>query len=144
MNFGEVEEILEESKFKKAVAGALLGATLASGAMAQEARVRTRKPAGKIDPRVFEDNCDPPLELKNIEMQFPETDISGEFLIYQMTLRALKDKKEDYLKIQKQYLNKKITREEAAKKLVDNGILKFTQAKGEPYIWDVLKSYLKS
>ena len=42
MNFDEVEKIIEEGKFKKAVAGALLGATLASGAMAQDATLRTR------------------------------------------------------------------------------------------------------
>lgn len=57
-----------------------------------------------------------------------------------MTLLGLKDKKSDYLKIQKQYQNKEITREEAVKKLVDGGILNATRAKGQPSFWDDLKS----
>ena len=140
MNFEEVEEILEEGKFKKAVAGALLGATLASGAMAQEAKVRTRRPAN-VDRGSFEiDDTAPPLDLKDTIMHLPETNKSDTLLLYQMTLSTLGNKKNDYLKIQKQYLNKKITREEAVKKLVDNGILNITRAKGQPYFWDNLKS----
>lgn len=140
MNFGEVEEILEEGKFKKAVAGALLGATLASGAMAQEAKVRTRRPAN-VDRGSFEiKDTDAPLDLKDTIMQMPETNKSDTLLLYQMTLSTLGNKKSAYLKIQKQYLNKKITREEAVKKLVDNGILNATRAKGQPYFWDNLKS----
>lgn len=140
MNFGEIEEILEEGKFKKAVAGALLGATLASGAMAQEAKVRTRRPAN-VDRGSFEiEDTEPPLDLKDTIMHLPETNKSDTLLLYQMTLSTLGNKKNDYLKIQKQYLNKKITREEAVKKLVDNGILNATRAKGQPYFWDNLKS----
>jgi hypothetical protein len=140
MNFSEVEEILEEGKFKKAVAGALLGATLASGAMAQEAKVRTRRPAN-VDRGSFEiKDTEPPLDLKDTIMHLPETNKSDTLLLYQMTLSTLGNKKNDYLKIQKQYLNKKITREEAVKKLVDNDILNITRAKGQPYFWDNLKS----
>lgn len=142
MNFEEVEKILEEGKFKKAVAGALLGATLASGAMAQEAKVRTRRPTNvdrggscyKIE------DTDAPLDLKDTIMHLPETNKSDTLLLYQMTLNTLGNKKSAYLKIQKQYLDKKITREEAVKKLVDNGILNITRAKGQPYFWDNLKS----
>ena len=142
MNFSEVEKILEEGKFKKAVAGALLGATLASGAMAQEAKVRTRRPAN-VDRGgscyKIEDTA-APLDLKDTIMHLPETNKSDTLLLYQMTLSTLGNKKSAYLKIQKQYLNKKITREEAVKKLVDNGILNITRAKGQQYFWDNLKS----
>jgi hypothetical protein len=140
MNFSEVEKILEEGKFKKAVAGALLGATLASGAMAQEAKVRTRRPAN-VDRGSFEiEDTEPSLDLKDTIMHLPETNKSDTLLLYQMTLSTLGNKKSAYLKIQNQYLNKKITREEAVKKLVDNGILNITRAKGQPYFWDNLKS----
>ena len=61
-------------------------------------------------------------------------------MLYQLTLNSLGNKKSAYLKIQKQYLNKKITREEAVKKLVDNNILNITRAKGQPYFWDDLES----
>ena len=142
MNFSEVEKIIEEGKFKKAVAGALLGATLASGAMAQEAKVRTRRPAN-VDRGgscyKIEDTA-APLDLKDTIMHLPETNKSDTLLLYQMTLSTLGNKKSAYLKIQNQYLNKKITREEAVKKLVDNDILNITRAKGQPYFWDNLKS----
>lgn len=142
MNFEEVEKILEEGKFKKAVAGALLGATLASGAMAQEAKVRTRGPARAswYDTNYEVDDTAPPLDLKDTIMHLPETNKSDTLLLYQMTLSTLGNKKSAYLKIQNQYLNKKITREEAIKKLVDNNILNITRAKGQPYFWDNLKS----
>ena len=74
MNFEEVEQIIEEGKFKKAVAGALLGATLASGAMAQDAKVRTRRPSNPNPNRnCFEwiDSDDGPTELKDTIFQFP-------------------------------------------------------------------------
>lgn len=143
MNFDEVEKIIEEGKFKKAVSGALLGATLASGAMAQQAKVRTRRPAN-IDHGIFELKGAEwePTELKDTIMQMPEIYTKEDNrLFYGMTLLGLKDdKKSDYLKIQKQYLNKEITREEAVKKLVDGGILNATRAKGQPSFWDDLKS----
>ena len=140
MNFEEVREIIEEGKFKKAVAGALLGATLASGAMAQEAKVRTRGPC-KADRSlgVYYDNTEP-LDLKDTIIQMPERNKSDTLLLYQLTLNSLGNKKSAYLKIQNQYLNKKITREEAVKKLVDGGILDTTRAKGQPYFWDDLES----
>lgn len=142
MNFGEVEEILEEGKFKKAVAGALLGATLASGAMAQEAKVRTRGPARAswYGTNYEVDDTAPPLDLKDTIMHLPERNKSDTLLLYQMTLSTLGNKKSAYLKIQKQYLNKKITKEEAVKKLVEGGILNSTSAKGQPYFWDDLES----
>ena len=141
MNFEEVEKILEEGKFKKAVAGALLGATLASGAMAQEAKVRTRGPArASWYDTNYEADDTPPLDLKDTIMHLPERNKSDTLLLYQMTLSTLGNKKSAYLKIQKQYLNKKITREEAIKKLVDGGILNATSAKGQPYFWDDLES----
>ena len=141
MNFDKVEKIIEEGKFKKAVAGALLGATLANGAMAQEAKVRTRRPAN-IDNGSFELNDADwePTELKDTIIQMPERNKSDTRPFYQMTLRSLGNKKSAYLKIQNQYLNKKITGEEAVKKLVDKGILNITRAKGQPYFWDDLKS----
>lgn len=140
MNFDEVEKIIEEGKFKKAVAGALLGATLASGAMAQEAKVRTRRPANR-DHAAYTTNYDNKLlDLKDTIIKLPETSEKDTALLYQMTLLGLKDKKSDYLKIQSQYLNKEITREEAVKKLVDGGILNATRAKGQPSFWDDLKS----
>jgi hypothetical protein len=142
MNFEEVEKILEEGKFKKAVAGALLGATLASGAMAQDAKVRTRGPARAswYGTNYEVDDTAPPLDLKDTIMHLPERNKSDTLLLYQMTLSTLGNKKSAYLKIQKQYLNKKITREEAVKKLVDGGILNATSAKGQPYFWDDLES----
>lgn len=140
MNFDEVEKIIEEGKFKKAVAGALLGATLASGAMAQDAKVRTRRPAN-CDHAAYATNYDNKLlDLKDTIIKLPETSEKDTALLYQMTLLGLKDKKSDYLKIQSQYLNKEITREEAVKKLVDGGILNATRAKGQPSFWDDLKS----
>ena len=140
MNFDEVEKIIEEGKFKKALAGALLGTTLASGAMAQEAKARTRRPANR-DHAAYTTNYDNKLlDLKDTIIKLPETSEKDTALLYQMTLLGLKDKKSDYLKIQSQYLNKEITREEAVKKLVDGGILNATRAKGQPSFWDDLKS----
>lgn len=144
MNFDEVEKIIEEGKFKKAVAGALLGATLASGAMAQQAKVRTRRPAN-LDHTTFLDKGGEPTELKDTIFQLPELCSKEDSrLFYSMTVNSLKNKEgnylKDYLKIQKQYQNKKITREMAVKKLVDGGILSVNEAKGQPYYWDDLKS----
>ena len=147
MNFDEVEKIIEEGKFKKAVAGALLGATLASGAMAQDAKVRTRRPANP-NRNNFEwiDNGDgEPTELKDTIFQLPELCSKEDSrLFYSMTVNSLKNKEGNYLKnyleIQKQYQNKKITREMAVKKLVDGGILSDKQAKCQPDYWDDLKS----
>ena len=149
MNFDEVEKIIEEGKFKKAVAGALLGATLASGAMAQDAKVRTRRPSNPNPNRnCFEwiDSDDgEPTELKDTIFQFPELCSKEDSrLFYSMTVNSLKNKEgnylKNYLKIQKQYQNKKITREMAVKKLVDGGILSDKQAKCQPDYWDDLKS----
>ena len=146
MNFDEVEKIIEEGKFKKAVAGALLGATLASGAMAQDAKVRTRRPANP-NRNNFEwiDNGGEPTELKDTIFQLPELCSKEDSrLFYSMTVNSLKNKEGNYLKnyleIQKQYQNKKITRETAVKKLVDGGILSDKQAKCQPDYWDDLKS----
>lgn len=152
MNFDEVEKIIEEGKFKKAVAGALLGATLASGAMIkqdqiQHAKVRTRRPANP-NRNNFEwiDKGDgEPTELKDTIFQLPELCSKEDSrLFYSMTVNSLKNKEgnylKNYLKIQNQYLNKEITREEAVKKLVDGGILNATRAKGQPSFWDDLKS----
>ena len=146
MNFDEVEKIIEEGKFKKAVAGALLGATLASGAMAQDAKVRTRRPANP-NRNNFEwiDNYGEPTELKDTIFQLPELCSKEDSrLFYSMTVNSLKNKEGNYLKnyleIQKQYQNKKITREMAVKKLVDGGILSDKQAKCQPDYWEDLKS----
>lgn len=147
MNFDEVEKIIEEGKFKKAVAGALLGATLASGAMAQDAKVRTRRPVNR-DRNNFEwidKGGGEPTELKDTIFQLPELCSKEDSrLFYSMTVNSLKNKEgnylKDYLKIQKQYQNKKITREMAVKKLVDGGILSDKQAKCQPDYWDDLKS----
>ena len=144
MNFYEAEKIIEEGKFKKTVAGALLGATLASGAMAQDAKVRTRRASNRSN---FEwiDDTKPPIELKDTIFQLPELCSKEDSrLFYSMTVNSLKNKEgnylKDYLKIQKQYQNKKITREMAVKKLVDGGILSDKQAKCQPDYWDDLKS----
>ena len=146
MNFDEVEKIIEEGKFKKAVAGALLGATLASGAMAQQSKVRTRRPANpNRNNFAWIDDGGQPTELKDTIFQLPELYTKEDSRIfYAMTVNSLKNKEGDYLKnyleIQKQYQNKKITREAAVKKLVDGGILSDKQAKCQPDYWDDLKS----
>ena len=149
MNFDEVEKIIEEGKFKKAVAGALLGATLASGAMAQDAKIRTRRPSNPNPNRSCLEWIDgpdgEPTELKDTIFQFPELCSKEDSrLFYSMTVNSLKNKEgnylKDYLKIQKQYQNKKITREMAVKKLVDGGILSDKQAKCQPDYKDDLKS----
>ena len=153
MNFNEAEKIIEEGKFKKAVAGALLGATLASSAMIkqdqtqhakaqQQYKVRTRN----LNRNNFADvelDYGKPTELKDTILQLPELYTKEDSLLpYSMTVKNLKNKEGDYLKnyleIQKQYQNKKITREEAVKKLVDGGILSDKQAKCQPVYWDVL------
>ena len=154
MNFDEVEKIIEEGKFRKAVAGALLGATLASSAMIkqdqtqhakaqQQFKVRTRRTANSPAMTWIDDAK--PTELKDTILQLPELYTKEDSLLsYSMTVNNLKNKKGDYLKnyleIQKQYQNKKITREEAVKKLVDGGILSVNEAKRQPDHWDVLKS----
>ena len=147
MNFDEVEKIIEEGKFKKAVAGALLGATLASGAMAQDAKVRTRRPANpnRNNFEWIDNGGGEPTELKDTIFQLPESCSKEDSrLFYSMTVNSLKNKKGNYLKnyleIQKQYQNKKITREMAVKKLVDGSILSDKQAKCQPDYWDDLKS----
>ena len=147
MNFDEVEKIIEEGKFKKAVAGALLGATLASGAMAQDAKVRTRRPANpnRNNFEWIDNGGGEPTELKDTIFQLPELCSKEDSrLFYSMTVNSLKNKEGNYLKnyleIQKQYQNKKITREMAVKKLVDGGILSDKQAKCQPDYWDDLKS----
>ena len=147
MNFEEVEQIIEEGKFKKAVAGALLGATLASGAMAQDAKVRTRRPANpnRNNFEWIDNGGGEPTELKDTIFQLPELCSKEDSrLFYSMTVNSLKNKEGNYLKnyleIQKQYQNKKITREMAVKKLVDGGILSDKQAKCQPDYWDDLKS----
>lgn len=147
MNFDEVEKIIEEGKFKKAVAGALLGATLASGAMAQDAKVRTRRPANpnRNNFEWIDNGGGEPTELKDTIFQLPELCSKEDSrLFYSMTVNSLKNKEGNYLKnyleIQKQYQNKKITREMAVKKLVDGSILSDKQAKCQPDYWDDLKS----
>lgn len=147
MNFDEVEKIIEEGKFKKAVAGALLGATLASGAMAQDAKVRTRRPANpnRNNFEWIDNGGGEPIELKDTIFQLPELCSKEDSrLFYSMTVNSLKNKEGNYLKnyleIQKQYQNKKITREMAVKKLVDGSILSDKQAKCQPDYWDDLKS----
>lgn len=142
MNFDEVEKIIEEGgNFKKAIAGILLGTTLAGGTMAQDAKVRTRGPSNiNVNHSSYKVDDARPLELKDTILQMPEIDKSEIYSLYQMTLSFLGNKKNDYLKIQNQYLNKKITKEEAIKKLVDDGILNASRAKGQPYFWDNLKS----
>lgn len=145
MNFYEAEKIIEEGKFKKAVAGALLGATLASGAMAQDAKVRTRRASNRSNFEWIDKGGGEPTELKDTIFQLPELCSKEDSrLFYSMTVNSLKNKEgnylKDYLKIQKQYQNKKITRETAVKKLVDGGILSDKQAKCQPDYWDDLKS----
>lgn len=177
MNFNEVEEIIEEGKFKKAVAGALLGATLASGAMAQEAKVRTRRPSNRVETDYsLPDDDGKPTELRDTYLEFPDIDDfpfkniksispkekeskpgpglgenkseSGKKEAYEVGYKLGlqnmdSDVKSEYLKVQKDFIDGKITEAQAVRNIMDiekndEVIFNFNRATKEVNAWKVL------